>query len=121
MSLFAGITLFLTAGGMGLWRVRSLGSDSSSQSLRERIMLEQAKFNTCSHCYQDFAYEKVLREVDWRAETGKAYQSHRKQDIKDSSYPPLQGTNTNNHSAVYKCKYCGHTKVVHDAVYSREN
>ena len=118
MSIFAGITLFLTAGGMGLWRVRSLGGDSSYQSLRERIILEQAKFNTCSNCYQDFAYEKVLEE-DGHLDAGKAYQ--RQQDYKDSFYSPVQRVINNNHYAVYKCKYCGHTKVVHDAVYSREN
>jgi len=119
MGLFAGITLFLTAGGMGLWRVRSLGGDSSYQTLREKIMLEQAKYSTCSNCYQDFAYEKVLKEADMQVETGKAYQT--KQDYKDFSYPPVQGTISNNYYTVYKCKYCGQTKVVYNVVYSREN
>ena len=119
MGLFAGLTLFLTVGGMGVWRVRSLGADPSYQSLREKIMLEQAKFNTCSNCYQDFAYEKVLKEVDWQVETGKADQ--RKQDSKDSAYPPVHGIINNNRYTAYKCKYCGQTKVVHDMVYSREN
>ena len=104
MKLIPDITIILAAAGVTFSRFNF--PHPGENELKKRIQLEQEKFNTCTCCYRDYAYE----ETDQFPElTG---------DARKTSFLKLGGTHTSHAPSNYsncttlKCKYCGHIKVV---------
>ena len=104
MKLIPDITIILAAVGVTLSRVNL--PHSRETELKRRIQLEQEKFDTCTCCYRDYAYEKTDKAANLPdgapkahfLKIGSAYTSHASFD--QSKFTTL------------KCKYCGHSKVV---------
>ncbi len=97
MGFIANLTFFLSAASAGLLKASSLRSDAYYGPLKERIRLEQQEYNTCQNCFRDYAYVQLKKDPFRSAESQTVYRSKRNRGREDTTY---------------KCKYCGHTKVV---------